>query len=316
MQGDAAMDLHQTSPRRPFCSRTYLVFCVLTTLLITASTGVKGQQAKVDVLRIGSSGSMSTEKSGKEEKSAIDTLRNFIKEETGLNNEIQEFKDWQEVGDQLTKGKVHLGVFQGYEYAWAQEKYPALKPLALAINVHRNTVAYVVTQRDNKVKDFAGLQGKTFSIPASSPRFLRLFVEHQCQAAGKKADTFFAKITSPESIEDALDDVVDGTTQATVIDRAALEAFKQRKPGRFKKLKEVAHSQPIPPPVIAYYGNYLDEATRNRFKVGLLAANKKEKGEMMLTLFRLTHFETPTSDFGKVVAQTQKAYPPPNGKGK
>src|SRR5207244_6848780 len=56
--------------------------------------------------------------------------------------------------------------------------------------------------------------------------------------------TFFPKITSPENTEDALDDVVDGVVQAAVVDRAGLEAYKRRKPGRFNRLKEVARSQP------------------------------------------------------------------------
>lgn len=307
------MDLHQAlrQPRQG----TILLVGALTTLLIISGTWVQGQQAKVDVLRIGSSGSLTTEKPGKQEKSALETLRTFIKEETGLENEIVDQKNWIELLNKMAKGKLHLGVFQGYEFAWAQGKHPNLKPLALAINVYRYPVAYVVTQRDSKAKKFADLQGQTLSIPAASPRFLRMFLEHLCQAENKKLDKFFSKITSPDNVEDALDDVVDGVTQATVVDRAALEAFKQRKPARFKKLKEVAHSQPMPPPVIAYYDNFLDEATRDRFKLGLLGANKKEKGETMLTLFHLTGFELPPSDFGKVLALTRKTYSPPT-KGK
>ena len=41
---------------------------------------------------------------------------------------------------------------------------------------------------------------------------------------------------------------------------------------------------------------------------------KKEKGETMLTLFHLTGFERPPEDFGKVLAQTRKDYPPENKK--
>lgn len=193
-----------------------------------------------------------------------------------------------------------------------QAKYPNLKPLALTVNVHVYPVGYVVTQKTNPAKTFANLKGKTFSIPAPSPRFLRLFVEKQ---AGMKAEAFFSKVTLPENIEDALDDVVDGDVTATVVDQAALEAFKHRKPARFKKLKEVAKSQPFPPPLVAYYGNHLDESTRDRFRVGLLNANRQEKGQMMLTLFHLTGFAVPPQDFAKVLAAMRKNYPP-NSKAK
>src|SRR5262249_21058629 len=157
----------------------------------------------------------------------------------------------------------------------------------LAVNVYTYPVAYVVTHQMNKAKGFADLRGQSLALPATGQRFVRLFVEHQSKAAGKEPEDFFVKITTPENIEDALDDVVDGVVQAAAADGPALEAYKRRKPGRFKTLKEAAHPQPPPPPLVAYYGKTLDEATRERFRNGLLNASRKEKGEMMLTLFRL-----------------------------
>src|SRR5262249_34366871 len=136
-------------------------------------------------------------------------------------------------------------------------------------------------------------------------------VERQCQANGKDPKTFFSRITSPTNYEDALDDVVDGVVQATVVDRASLEAYKRRKPGRFNRLKEVVHSQPFPPGVVAYYDGVLDQGPLRRFRDGLLNANRKEKGRTLLTLFRLSGFEPVPGDLEQVLAQTRKAYPPP-----
>ena len=127
---------------------------------------------------------------------------------------------------------------------------------------------------------------------------------------GKKPEEFFAKITNPENVEDALDDAVDGAVQAVAVDRAALEAFKKRKPARFNRLKEVAKSQPFPPTVVVYLEGVLDNATLQRFRDGLLNASRKEKGQTLLTLFRLTGFETVPNDFDRVLAETRKAYPP------
>jgi ABC-type phosphate/phosphonate transport system substrate-binding protein len=285
-----------------------LVF-TLAALLALLSNTAQAQQAKVDVLRIGTSGTLTTEKGGKE-KGALESLRKFIQDETGLKNEFVRQKDWQELTDKLAKGELHLGVYRGFEFAWAQEKQANLKPLALAINVYRYPVVHVVTREDNAAKDFAGLQGQSFSIPVESESLLRLFVERQTQLAEKTPEAFFSKINTDQNVEDALDDVVDKAVQAAAADRVALEAFKRRKPARFKQLKEVAHSGPLPPPVIAYYGNVLDAATRERFAKGLLEANQKDAGQTMLNLFRLTGFETPATDFGKVLEATRKEYPP------
>jgi len=275
---------------------------------------VLGQPSKIDILRIGTSGAFGVTSDPKKEEAALETLKGFIKEETGLGNEIVQEKDWDALTAKLNKGEVQFGLYQGYEFAWAQEKHPDLKPLALAVNIHRYPIAHVVTNVNNKAKDFTGLQGQTLAPPAGGLRLVRLFVERQAQKAGKSMDAFFGKVTRPENLEDALDDAVDGVVQVVAVDRAALEAFKQRKPARFKKLKEVAHSQPFPPALVTYYGKHLDEATRARFRMGLLESNRKEKGKQMLELFGLTHFDPLPKDFAKVVADTRKNYPPDTGK--
>jgi ABC-type phosphate/phosphonate transport system substrate-binding protein len=294
----------------------FLALGLALVLAIPAGTAA-AQQAKLDMLRIGTSGSLTGEApGGPKEKSGMDTLKSFIKDETGLDNEILRQKDWQELAEQMAKKKVQLGVFQGYEFAWAREKYPDLKPLAVTVNVYKYPVAYVVTARTDPAKDFAGLKGQSLAVPATGAGFLRLFVERQSEANGKKASEFFSKVTAPDNVEDALDDLVDGKVQAVVVDRASLEAYKRRKPGRFKQLKEVAQSKPFPPAVVAYYDSALDEATLRRFKDGLLGAAGKEKGQTLLTLFRLTGFEDVPDDFDRVLADTRKAYPPPDAKTK
>jgi len=269
----------------------------------------RGQQA-VTLLRIGSSGSLITAGKSGQETAALGTLQNFIKTETGLNNEIIRQKNWRELAEKMASKEFHLGVFQGYEFAWAQEKYPALKPLALAINVHRYSIAYVITAKTSSAGNFAGLQGQALAITGADG-FLRIFIERQCQALGKKPEEFFSRVTTPENVEDALDDAVDGKVQAVAVDRAGLEAYKRRKPGRFNQLKPVAQSKPFPPVVVAHYDEALDGATLQRFRDGLLNASQKESGQTLLTLFKLTKFEAVPADFERVLADTRAAYPPP-----
>src|SRR5688572_9912615 len=88
--------------------------CAVTTLLVVSRAAVDGGQAKVDVLRIGTSGNLASDQSGDKEESALATLKAFIKEETDLDNEIRSQKDWRELAEKLAKGELHLGVFQGY----------------------------------------------------------------------------------------------------------------------------------------------------------------------------------------------------------
>jgi len=262
-----------------------------------------------DVLLIGTSGALIPEKDKTKEKAGKATLRALIKEETGMDNQIVEEKGWRELADKLVKGKLAVGVFQGEGYAWAEKKFPELRPLALAVNVYRYPVVYVVVRKDGRAKDFAALAGQPFALPRTGQGYLRLFADRKARDAGKKLETFFSKVTSPETPEEALDDVVDGAVKATAVDRAAVEAYKRRKPGRFKQIKEVAHSGPLPPWVVAYSTKSLDEEKRKRFLRGLLDAGRHEKGKMMLNLFQLTGFEALPDDFEKVLAATRKEFP-------
>lgn len=291
-------------------------FPFLAAVLAVSAAGAAGQEAgKIETLRIGTSGSLALGAAGDPKEPAQDTLKNFIKTETGFDNEIIRQKNWTELAEKLAKGQLHLGVFQGYEFAWAQEKYPELRPLTIAVNVYPYRHACVLVRQDNKAADFAGLQGQSCALP-SAQAYIRLFVERQCQANGKPVAKFFSQVAAPDNSEDALDDVVDGVVQAVVVDRVGLEAFQHRKPGRFGRLKEVLRSQAFPAPLVAFANEKLDEETRQRFQDGLINARKTDKGKNLLTYFKLTGFEAPPGDLGHVLAETRKAYPRPSDEAK
>ncbi len=260
---------------------------------------------------IGSSASIAAGTTPAKEKAAVDSLRGFIKNETGMDNDITRVKDWHELADQMANGKLQLGVFQGFEFAWAKEKFVDLQPLALAVNSQRYPVACLVVGKGSKAKAFADLKGQDLALPGIAAAFPRLFVERQCHIAEQKPDAFFAKITTPEAVEDTLDDVVDGTMACAAVERAALDAFKRRKPGRFAQLRIITQSDPVLPAIIAYQDASLDKATLRAFRDGLVSAGRKEKGQTLLTFFRLTGFEGIPDDFGRVMTDTRKAYPAP-----
>jgi ABC-type phosphate/phosphonate transport system substrate-binding protein len=266
-------------------------------------------------LTIGTSGTLSPGAGEAREKSALETLKNFIKDETGLSNEIVRQKDWQELAEKMARKDIPIGVFQGYEFAWAHSEHSNLKPLMLASSGSTYVEAYVVTNRESQAANLAGLQGQSFGRPSTGNPFAWFYIQRQTQAHGKQPDAFFSKIVTEDNVEDALDDVVDGKVGATAVDRAGLEAYKRRKPGRFGKLKEVAASGKALPAIIAYADGALPEKTQERFRNGLLKAKDQDRGQTLLTLFRLTGFEVPPGDFDTILKQTLKNYPPPE-KGK
>lgn len=291
---------------------------ILALFLSLPGTPAHAQQAgKLDFLHIGTSGSLALSAgSGTKEQTAIETLESFIKSETGFNSDIVRQANYEELSKKMAKGQLQLGVFQGFEFAWAQAKDAKLQPLALAVDVYVYRFAYLMVNRDSKIANFAALQGQTLALPNVGQGHLALFIERQSEENGKPLHTFFSKIKISDNIEDALDDVVDGVVQAAVVDRVGLEAYRRRKPGRFNRLRELMHSQAFPPPLVAYYDNVVDRTSRERFQQGLLTANQKEKGQALLTLFRLSGFSVAPSDFAQVLAQTLKNYPPPKAAAK
>jgi ABC-type phosphate/phosphonate transport system substrate-binding protein len=292
-----------------------LVLLVGIAILLSGLPSAPAKQGgKVGTLFVGATFTITGQAVGPREKAGRETMRRFIREETGLSNEVTLEKDWLEATGKLKKGELHVGVFQGYEYAWALEQAPELKPLVIAINVHRTPLALLLVKRDNPAKDFTGLAGQSLTLATTNQNFLRLYLERECAALGKKTDTFFSKIATPDSVEDALDDVVDGKSHATLIDQATLDAYQRRKPGRAKQLREAARSKPFPPAVVAHHGTTLDDATLNLLKRALLGASRKETGELLLTMSRLTNFEPVPENFNELIAQSRKDYPPPGVK--
>ncbi|MBY0230485.1 MAG: hypothetical protein K2W96_14465, partial [Gemmataceae bacterium] len=84
---------------------------------------------KPKTLVVGTSGSLAGGGESKE-KGALNTLKRFIKDETGMDNEVRRQGGWRALADALAGDKLHLGVFQGDEFAWAKAKHPKLEALS------------------------------------------------------------------------------------------------------------------------------------------------------------------------------------------
>jgi ABC-type phosphate/phosphonate transport system substrate-binding protein len=136
-------------------------------------------------------------------------------------------------------------------------------------------------------------------------------MRRHCQECGATAGQFFSRITRPATVEDALDDVVDGDVVATVVDAVGLKAYQQRKPGRAARLRTLHSSEKFPDTVVAYHAGALNQGTLERCRTGLLQADKTKRGQLLLSLWMLTHFEELPKDFGKRLADIRQAYPEP-----
>lgn len=238
----------------------------------------------------------------------------FLEAQTGCVGEVVTIATADELGRQLSENQVQLAVFHGFEFAWAKQKYPELQPLVIAINQQRNLHACLVVRQDCAVSGFGDLHSKSLALPRGSREHSRLFLHRGCQACGRETVSHLARMTTPASIEEALEDVVDGSVQATVVDGVALDCYKRLKPGRYARLRVVQESEIFPAAVIAYRPGSLDAATVKRCRDGLLAAHQQPLGRQLMLMMRLTAFEPVPADYDKTVANIARVYPPPASK--
>jgi ABC-type phosphate/phosphonate transport system substrate-binding protein len=235
----------------------------------------------------------------------------LMKSETGFNSDLERGGRALELGKRLAEDKVDLAVFQGIEFAWAQQKYSDLRPLMLIINRHPYRQAYLVVSRKAGVTKLADLKGKTLAIPRFSHEHCYLFIDRLCRLDGTTREKLFGKIEKSASAETALDDLVDGVIAAAVIEEVPWECYQRRKPGRASALTVLKRSEMFPASVVAYRSGRLGQETLDRFKDAMLHADGNAVGRQLLSLWRVTGFVAVPSDYQAGLEKIVKLYPAP-----
>jgi ABC-type phosphate/phosphonate transport system substrate-binding protein len=242
-------------------------------------------------------------------KFAGKTYQTLMQQQIGMPGNVIHLPDAMSVAEQLDKGNLHLGVFQGFEFAWARAKYPSLQPLVVAVQHHRPIQACLVVPADSPAKTLADLKGGNLAIPVGTRDHAYLYLGKLHTAC--KCDQSICKLTKPGNPVDALDDVIDGVLDGALVDGGALESFKTHTPGRAKRLKVIAESEQFPQGVIAYKAGQVDEGTLKKCRDGLLGSEKNPRATVILRMIKLKGFEPPPADYDNQLKQTQEAYPPP-----
>jgi ABC-type phosphate/phosphonate transport system substrate-binding protein len=273
-----------------------------------------GEEVKTPPMHIGVTSSLFRDMPDALMQTMMRPFKSLMESQTGISGELIAGIKSEELSQRLKDEKLQLAVYQGFEFAWAKEKYSDLKPLMIAINQQKDLRAYVLIREDDPAAKLADLKGKSISVPRRSREHCHLFLERRCEALGKPPKEFFNKVLTPFSSEEAVDAVVNGQVDAALADSCFLDWYAKQKPARFAKLKLVEKSEIFPATVIAYHVSSLDEATLRRFREGMLSAKDNPRGVQLMTLCQMTSFEPVPDDFDKVCKEIAKAYPPPGKK--
>jgi ABC-type phosphate/phosphonate transport system substrate-binding protein len=277
---------------------------------LMAGPPVAGEGPKADTIRIGLTDTLFRDNPEAREEKAARPFKSLLEAQTGLSGEVAPGIKPDDLIQQLKDGKIQIAIFQGFEFAWARQKDPELKPLMIAVNQQPQLHALIVVRNDNGATALADLKGKTVAVPRRIREHCLLYLDRTCAAAGSAPKEFFGKVLTPTTAEEAVDAVVNGQVDAALTDGVFLDWYKKQKPARHARLKTVEKSPVFPAVAVVYRAGALSDATLERLRKGMLSAKDNPRGVDLMQMCQMTSFETVPDDYDKLLTEIAKTYPP------
>jgi ABC-type phosphate/phosphonate transport system substrate-binding protein len=233
-------------------------------------------------------------------------LRQLISKKTGIGGDIDLAPDALTLADRLQANQCQLGVFHGYEFAWAKARNPDLIPLVVTVYASGKPQACVVVNKNNSCASVAELKDGDINIPRGTKGHCFAYLARQrgCEVTAPKDKPLL-------STEEALDAVVSGTSPAALVDVGAVKAYEKLQPGAAKNLKVLCKSQPFPQNVIAYNKGALSDRDAEQLRQVLVEAHTTSAGKPLMMLWNITSFAAVPADYEESLGASVKAYPCP-----
>ena len=244
---------------------------------------------------------------------ATQPFSELMKQTTGLDGKLSYDQDAFGTAAQLNANQLQLGVFNGHEFAWAQQKYPDLRPLMIVTNKQHDVRAYVIVHKNSPAKSIADLRGKKIDFPLQTKEHGRVFVNrYATDNAQSDPRAFFGAMLKTDSAIDGLNDVCQGKADAVVVDGIALEFYKDIKlPVYEKNLRILQKSDAFPSAVIGYKQGAVSPSTLKQFSDGLCNAHKNAVGSDLMKMWNIDRFEVAPANYAQTLAECLKTYPAP-----
>lgn len=239
-------------------------------------------------------------------------FRELMLKQTGYTGDVEICADALGLTEKMKDKSVQIGVFHGFEFAWAQTRCDDLIPLIVTRPPGGKVQAVVVVQKDAPYKTLADLKDERVTLPRGAKAHSVAFLD-KLRAGLDKA------VAKPETklamtAEDVLSGVVSGEVTAALVDVCALEGYRNLQPGAIKHLRILHESEEFPAAVVAYRKGAITEAEAARLRTSLASAEKTASGKLLMTLWNLQGFEAPPAGYQAQLDTILKAYPCPAAK--
>lgn len=235
-------------------------------------------------------------------------FRGLMLRQTGLNGDVEFCPNSTCLAGKLKDKSVTVGVFHGFEYAWAKSANPNLQPILVTVPHGRKVQAMIVVKNDGELKKPADLKGPTIVVPKNLKAHAQLFLD---RTRSQHPAIQLAPKPASMTAEEALTAVASGEQKAAITDIATFNGYKNLQPGAANQLRIILESEMFPVAVIATAKGTLADEHVERIRAGLAGASKTAQGRTMLTMWSLKGFENPPADYDEQCKKILAFYPPP-----
>jgi hypothetical protein len=232
---------------------------------------------------------------------------------TGLDSSVRDGGDAFQLATRLSGGEFDLGIFQGIEFAWIHQKHAELIPLMTVLNGRPQLRACLVVSASRQKTALPEVLATSVAVPLQSLDHVYEFLSKLCRKQGRSSVSLLSHLVEPANAEEALDEVLEGTVAAAVVDELSLDCYGRRKPGRYQRLRIVERSECFPVTVIAYRAGGLSQETLRNFQVGMCGAHWAANNRDLLTCLHISAFAAVPADYHQRLEEIVKVYPAPSG---
>lgn len=238
-------------------------------------------------------------------------FQTMIQDKAGIKGSVEVVDDYKALADKIATGKIDIGVFHGFEYAWIKDT-PGLIPLVATVPNCGKVQACLVVRIDSKIIDPKDLKGSCVLVPAMSKAHCHMYLDRLREKlpAGDCCPVKRGNLTPQDALGEVANSEGDDPV-AAIVDVASLVALERALPGCYKRLRIVAQSELLPSAVVVYRKEALDAATVTKIRNGLIDCVNTPIGKMFALFWQLKGFEDVSPAYHAHVAKSLAAYPEP-----
>ncbi|MBA4190672.1 MAG: hypothetical protein C0467_22030 [Planctomycetaceae bacterium] len=235
-------------------------------------------------------------------------FQSMIQDKAGVKGTVEVVADYKALAEKMKDGKIDIGVFHGFEYAWVKDT-PGLIPMVSTVPNCGKIQACLVVKVDSAFKEPKDLKGACVVVPSGSKAHCHMYLERLRERlpAGDCCPAKNGNL-SPEA---ALGEVAVGDADAAIVDVSSLVALERAIPGCYKQLRILAQSELLPSAVVVYRKEALNAATVAKIRNGLIDCVNTPIGKMFALFWQLKGFEDVSPAYHAHVARSLAAYPEP-----